>query len=128
MGMEDLPTELWTLVCNTRTPYTSINGEHPIINDATLSNLRLASRTLHHKTQDAFLQRHLSCPKLSLAPMSLELLKELSEDEKLRPYVKELEFGPDMLNTRHNRDLKICIDKPVFYHYEESIRDSPWSI
>jgi hypothetical protein len=129
MGMEDLPTELWTLICNARTPYTSVNGEHPIIDDATLSNVRLASRTLHHKTQDAFLQRHLSCSKFSLAPMSLELLRELSENKNLRPYTKELEFGPDVLNTRLDQDPKFCKGKSYNrYPAELSVRDLPWSV
>lgn len=39
-------------------------------------------------------------------PQSLQDLKRLSEDEQLHRYVRELEFGPEILNTNLEVDLQ----------------------
>ena len=101
---EGLPPEIWTQICHSRASYA--DGESFILDPISLSSLRLASRIIHSKTQDAFLQRHLSSSKFSLMPWSLAILKDLSETEHLCTYVEELEFGPEILNTNLDVDLR----------------------
>jgi len=101
---EGLPPEIWTQICHSRASYA--DGESFILDPISLSSLRLASRIIHSKTQDAFLQRHLSSSKFSLMPWSLAILKDLSENEHLCTYVEELEFGPEILNTNLDVDLR----------------------
>lgn len=102
--LEGLPAEIWTQICHSQTSYS--DGGVFIIDPISLSNLRLTCQILHWNTRDAFLQRHLASSKFSLMPWSLELLKELSENEHLRRYVRELEFGPEVLNTNLDVDLQ----------------------
>lgn len=127
---EGLPTELWTQICHSRSSYS--DGEVFIIDFISLFNLLLTSRTIHWKTRDAFLQRHLASSKFSLMPQSLEILEALSEDEQLRTYVRELEFGPEVLNTNLEVDLQYVREQweepstgcphPESYIYVDSAR------
>jgi hypothetical protein len=105
---EGLPAEIWTQICHSRSSYS--DGEVFIIDPISLSSLRVTSRMIHWKTQDAFLQRHLAFSKFSLMPWSLEILKELSENVHLCTYVRELEFGPEVLNTNLVADLQYIKD------------------
>ncbi|CAO2652286.1 Nn.00g005690.m01.CDS01 [Neocucurbitaria sp. VM-36] len=128
--LEGLPTELWTQICNAKTSYA--NGELFIIDSASLSDIRLTSRALWNKTKYTFLQRHLACPKFSLTPWSLGILRDLSENEHLRTYVKELEFGPDCLNTELDEDLRYCKDlwdvSPIGIKHPYGLKESAWPI
>lgn len=127
---EGLPAELWTQICHSRSSYA--DGESFILDSISLSSLRLTSRIIHSKTQDAFLQRHLASSKFSLMPWSLAILKDLSENERLCTYVEELEFGPEVLNTNLDVDLRYIKDPweepstgcphPESYIYMDSTR------
>ncbi|KAG9193544.1 hypothetical protein G6011_03579 [Alternaria panax] len=127
---EGLPTELWTLICHSRSSYS--DGEDFIIDFISLFSLHSTSKTLRKKTRDAFLQRHLASLKFSLMPWSLDVLKELSEDEQLHSYVRELEFGPEVLNTNLEVDLQYVREQggepstgyphPESYIYVDSAR------
>ncbi|CAN9191089.1 unnamed protein product [Alternaria alternata] len=127
---EGLPIELWTLICHSRSSYS--DGEEFIIDFLGLSNLRLTSRALNRKIWDAFLQRHFASSKFSLMPQSLQDLKRLSEDEQLHRYVRELEFGPEILNTNLEVDLQYIKEQgeepstgyphPESYIYVDSAR------
>jgi hypothetical protein len=65
-------------------------------------------------------------------PQRLEVLKGLSEDEQLRTYVRELDFGPEVLNTNLEVDLQYVREQweepstgcphPESYIYVDSAR------
>ncbi|CAN9222866.1 unnamed protein product [Alternaria sp. RS040] len=127
---EGLPIELWTLICHSRSSYTDGGGF--IVDFLGLSDLRLTSRALNWKICDAFLQRHFASSKFSLMPQSLQDLKRFSEDEQLRRYIRELEFGPEILNTNLEVDLQYIKEQgeepstgyphPESYIYVDSAR------
>tara|TARA_R110002003_G_scaffold391_11_gene19478 strand:- start:2664 stop:3581 length:918 start_codon:yes stop_codon:yes gene_type:complete len=101
---EGLPLEIWTLIClaETSNSYTVSF----ILDSSSLCSLARASRTIYNKTRDGF-ERHVYFrPKFSLTSWSIDRLVEISNDARLKKYVKELEFGPEQVNWRLEETLR----------------------
>jgi hypothetical protein len=101
--VEGLPLEIWTLICLAET--SNSHTVSFILDSSSLCSLARASRTIYNKTRGGF-ERHVYFrPKFSLTYWSIDRLVEISNDARLKTYVKELEFGPEQLNWRLEETL-----------------------
>jgi hypothetical protein len=118
--LEGLPTELWTQICLAKS--STWEGEASILDSSTLCNLARTSSALRMKTQDGFMQHVLNCPKFSLTPWSLDMMRRFSDDNRLCKYVKVLELGPELLNKHFENALGPNRNKP---YTRGSVREYP---